>query len=196
MVEGQKMSKSLNNFYTLEDIQKKKFDPIAFRLLVLQSHYRSQAHFSWEALQAAHNRLQDLRAMAALRWQPRSLTHDTGTFALEEIPVEMLAYLADDLNTPKALAFLSEISTQLQTVHIETDMVDHFTIMLKGIDDLLGLNLSGVHDITGAQKALLSAREAARTERNWARSDKIRNQLLQQGIGVQDAAHGVIWYPL
>lgn len=196
LIDGQKMSKSLHNFFTVDDIQQKGFEPLAFRLLVLQSHYRSQAHFSWDNLAAAQNRLKDLRAMAALRWQPRHVTHDAGTFALEDVPTELRRILADDLDTPRALAFLSEVNTQLLSVHIEIDMVDHFVTMLKGIDELFGLRLSEVGDISAEQKSLLSERERARAEQNWARSDAIRQQLQAQGVGVHDATHGVIWYPL
>jgi cysteinyl-tRNA synthetase len=104
--------------------------------------------------------------------------------------------LADDLNTPEALAFLSQASTQLQTVHIEKDMVDHFEAMLQGIDDLLGLNLSAVADISDEHKALIKRREAARAKQNWTQSDTIRDQLAAQGIGLHDAVHGAIWFRL
>ena len=134
--------------------------------------------------------------MAALRWQPRAVTHDSGTFALEDVPNTIAEFLADDLNTPQALAFLSEIMTQLLTVHIEADMVDHFEIMLRGIDDLLGLNLMAVADISDEQKTLLKQREAARAKQDWRQSDTIRDQLKSQGIGLNDAARGVIWFRL
>src|SRR3989344_6415054 len=69
LVDGKKMSKSLNNFYTLEDIRKNGYDPLAFRLMVLQSHYRSQNNFTWENLNAAANRIKHWQAVADLRWQ-------------------------------------------------------------------------------------------------------------------------------
>ena len=134
--------------------------------------------------------------MAALRWQPRALTHDNPTFALEDVPPALAGYLLDDLNTPEALAFLSHVSTQLLTVHIEKDMVDHFEIMLQGIDDLLGLNLMSVGDINESQKQLITEREAARAAQDWQKSDDLRDQLQNQGVGLQDAAHGPIWFPL
>lgn len=195
LVDGHKMSKSLNNFYTLEDIQKKGFDPLAFRMLVLQAHYRSQASFSWDNLEAAQNRLQDLRALAALRWQPRKVTHDIGTEALRDIPERLIEILANDLDTPQALAYLSRISTQLLAVHIEEDMVDHFEAMLEGLDELLGLNLLGIKDITKEQKKLLIERENARVEKDWKLSDQLRDKLSEQGVGLHDHPHGVIWFP-
>ena len=101
-VDGEKISKSLGNGIRLQDITAKGISPMAVRLHVLESHYRSQSKFSWESLQAAQNRLQDLRAVAALRWQPRAVSHDSTTFAFEDVPAELTRLLADDLNTPQA----------------------------------------------------------------------------------------------
>lgn len=196
LVDGKKMSKSFNNFYTLQDIQSWGFDPLAFRLLVLQAHYRKQAHFSRENLEAAQNRLNDLRALAALRWQPRQVAHDAGTNSLEDIPLQLAKILANDLDTPEALAFLSRAATQLLTVHIEADMVDHFEAMLQGIDDLLGLGLSDIADISDEQKKIIAEREKARSAKDWAKSDALRDELARQGIGLQDRPHGIIWFPL
>ena len=195
-VNGDKISKSLGNGIRLQEIIKKDIPPEAVRLHILESHYRSQSKFSWESLEAARNRLQDLRALAALRWQPREFTHDSGTFALEDVPQVLAGFLANDLNTPEALAFLSQASTQLLAVHIEKDMVDHFETMLKGIDDLLGLNLSGVQDISDEQKTLIKRREAARAKQDWQQADALRDQLETQGVGLNDVAHGAIWFPL
>jgi cysteinyl-tRNA synthetase len=97
------------------------------------------------------------------------------------------------LNTPQALAYLSDVSTQLQAVLIEEDMVDHFETMLQGIDDLLGLNLMAEEDISDAQKKLLAERSEAREAKDWTRADKARDRLLEQGIAVRDTPHGVIW---
>lgn len=195
-VDGEKISKSTGNGIRLQEIIEKGISPEALRLHVLESHYRSQSKFSWESLQAAENRLRDLRAMAALRWQPRKVAHDGTTFALRDVVDHVLACLNNDLNTPQALAFLSEVSTQLNLVHIQEDMVDHFEAMLQGLDNLLGLRLSEVSDISEEQKRLISHREHARGAQDWKKSDEIRDQLHEQGIGVQDAAHGVIWFPL
>ncbi|HSX46016.1 MAG TPA: cysteine--tRNA ligase [Candidatus Saccharimonadia bacterium] len=196
LIDDEKISKSLGNGIRLQDIAEKGIPPEAVRLHILESHYRSQSHFSWESLEAAHNRLQDLRAMAALRWQPRKVTHDSFTFALEDVPGELADILADDLKTPQTLASLSRISTQLLTVHIEKDEVEHLEKMLKGIDELLGLNLMSVGDITDEQKALIAQRDRAREAKDWAESDRLRDELAGQGVGVQDHPHGTIWQPL
>lgn len=196
LVNNQKMSKSLNNFITLKDVIKRGIDPLAFRLLILQSHYTSQGHFSWENLEAAENRLYDLKAMAALKWQPRAVAHDAGTFAMEDVTPSLTDSINDNLNTPQALAFLSSVSDQLRAVHIEEDMVDHMDKMLSELDDLFGLNLAMTPDITVKQKDLIKLREEARINQDWAKADSVRDALKQQKIGLDDAAHGTIWYPL
>ena len=196
LIEGEKISKSLGNGIRLQDIQTKGISYEAFRLHVLESHYRSQSKFSWESLEAAQNRLDDLRSMAALRWQAKTAVNDATTFSLEDVPMEITRLLAEDLNTPQILAFLSLISSQLLVVHIEKDMIVHFENMLECIDDLLGLNLCSIADISDEDKEIIKQREAARNEQDWSKSDQLRDQLSAHGIGLRDTPDGAIWFPL
>jgi cysteinyl-tRNA synthetase len=195
-VDGEKISKSLGNGIRLQDVVGKGISPMAVRLHVLESHYRSQSKFSWESLEAAYNRLQDLKAMAVLRWQARTTVGDSATFALEDVPLELTRMVADDLNTPQALAFLSQITGQLLSVLIEGDMVSHFEAMLLGIDDLFGLGLMDLADINDAQKQLIAEREQARDAKDWTKSDKLRDDLAAQGVGLRDTSQGAIWFHL
>jgi len=194
MISGEKISKSLNNQITLEDIEAQGYDLETLRLLVLESHYRTQSTFSWEAMEAAKNRLNDYRAMAALRWQARPDIRDFGTFSLEDVPLEIEQIVSADLNTPAALAYLSEVSNQLNSVLLGSYGLDHFITMLERIDNLLGLKLSQVPDISEAQKQLIAERETARTHKEWGKSDDLRAQLQQQGIGLRDTDQGPIWH--
>ena len=195
-VDGEKISKSLGNGIRLQDVLDKGISPMAVRLHILESHYRSQSKFSWDSLQAAQNRLQDLRSLAVLRWQPRPTVSDSATFALEDVPLELTRIVSDDLNTPQAVAFLSQITGQLLTVLIETDMVKHFETMLQGIDELFGLGLMDLLDITDEQKQLIAERNQARSDQDWDKSDKLRDNLVAQGIGLRDTPQGAIWFPL
>jgi cysteinyl-tRNA synthetase len=196
MVDNQKISKSLGNTITLQDIIDKGISPEALRLHVLESHYRSQSKFSWESLMAAKHRLDDLKAMAALRYQVGDVVYDAATFSLEDVPLEITNLLKDDLNTPEILAFLSKVSTQLLSVSIEEDMLKHFVAMLEDIDKLLGLKLSLVEDITIKQKDLIKKREEARSNNDWQLSDSIRSTLEDQKVGLRDTKYGTIWYPV
>lgn len=196
MINNEKISKSLGNGIRLQDIVKQGISPLALRLHVLESSYRTHSTFNMESLQAAQNRLNDLRAMAALRWQAFDSVNDATTFSLEDVPKALFDLMAEDLNTPMALAYLSNVNTQLLAVLIERDMVDHFEMMLRGIDDLLGLNLMQVHDITPDQKQLIRDRDAARAKQDWAEADKLRDILLSQKIELRDTDNGTIWSPL
>jgi cysteinyl-tRNA synthetase len=194
LVDDKKMSKSAGTFVTLEEIEEKGFDLAAFRLLVLESHYRTEAHFSWEALEAAQNRLNDLRAWADLRHQPSTeevsseldnMWRDT----LDGIRKEIL----NDLNTPRALAKLSQLVNWMSEHPIPAHDGKNSDGALTFIDSLLGLDLDGRPDITPEQKTIMADRLAARNAKDWQKSDKLRDRLKEQGIEVRDTSNGQIW---
>ncbi len=196
LFENQKISKSLGNTIKISDVEQKGYSAEDLRLHILESHYRNQSKFSWDSLESASRRLKDLKAMAVLRYQAKDVVHDAATFSLRDIPDELALILQNDLNTPEALAFLSNISTQLQQVLIELDMVDHFIAMLEGIDQMLGLKLSNVKDISQKQKDLINERDIARSNKDFSKSDNIRADLQKQNIGLNDTEYGSIWYHL
>ena len=193
LVEGEKISKSLGNGIRLTELVEQGISPPAFRMLVLESHYRSQSKFSLKGARAAQARLKDLYAMAALRWQVREETSDGTTFAMENVRDQIAILLADDLNTPAIVAYLSDVSKQIQTVLLWGKNLPHFETMLRDIDALLGLDLSSIQDITERQKTLITQRETARASKDWATADQLRDQLLEQGIELRDTDQGVIW---
>lgn len=198
LVDGKKMSKSLNNFYTLDDVKEHGFEPLAFRLLTLQSHYRSQSNFTWENLAAAQNRLKSFINFAELKHnlvEAPKLEDDC--FNIDEAG----AYLADDLNTPMALTLIQATADELyaravQLGGLPTDNQKDFETLLKQLDDLFSLNLSAVTSINKADKILIKEREAARQDKDWVKSDEVRKRLEAQGIGIRDTAQGPIWYSL
>ena len=196
LVDGKKMAKSAGNFYTLADVTQKGFDPLAFRLLVLQAHYRSQVNFTWESLEAARNRLQSLRALADLRFQPITAgDHESVGPDYPEYTSIIKKTLQDDLATPRALAIVSGLIDE-QTEHIHQDNLEEFTAFLHVLDDAFGLQLLQSKDISGEQKGTITQREEARNNKDWATSDSLRDLLEQQGIGLRDTAHGAIWHRL
>jgi cysteinyl-tRNA synthetase len=195
LVDGQKISKSLNNGIRLQEVVEKGISTDAFRLHVLESHYRSQSKFSWDSLQAAQNRLNDLKAMAALRWQTIPNDNKQAELTIADISPKIVSLLADDLKTPQIVMLLSQLSNQLQSTLISTHQLDEFNELLSDIDKYLGLNLFAIKDIDDASKSNIQAREAARKSQDWAKSDEIRDNLLKQGIGLRDTSQGAIWYP-
>lgn len=189
LVDGKKMSKSLNNFYTLRDVQEKGYDPMAFRLLILQSHYRKQMNFSWEALDAAQNRLLRWYEAVELRWQEDAAI-DSGESG-EKHTNEFCSKLADDLNSPEALAVIDHFMNQISNGHYCKPCVENFA---NDVDGALGFNLlDATPNISSDVRGVLSARQAARDAQDWARSDQLRDNLKAQGIAVRDTEHGQIW---
>lgn len=189
------MSKSLNNFYTLQDIIDKGFDPLALRVLVLQSHYRSQAHFSWENLSAAQNRLKSWQALADLQFQakPNVLAIPAHTqIAAGNPQLFTRQQLADDLDTPQAILWLDRLADDIQV--LPEKLLTKFTTLLEFFDSAFGLQLSTRQNISIEEIELISQRDSAREHKDWAKSDELRDELLKQGIALRDTTYGAIWY--
>lgn len=195
LVDSKKMSKSLGNFFTLRDIKEKGLDPLAFRLMVLQSHYRSQSNFTWENLEAAQNRLYGYQAMADLVFQVRK----KGETGLVEEDFEncgglIIEHLENDLNSPEVFKEISALASGMEHFTIEEDQLKYFEALLQLIDQVLGLKLTARHDISPTQKQQIVKREEARKAKDWIRADQLRDALKEQGIGVRDTDHGQIWF--
>lgn len=197
-VEGEKISKSLGNGITLEDVEKRGISLMALRLHILESNYRSQSKFSWESLQAAQNRLNSIYAWADLRFQPGADVMSTELDNLfRETREGILEALQNDLNTSQALAVLGKLMDYMSNVPIPGVEGKHTDGTLQLVDDAFGLGVAHRSDITNEQKQLINEREDARTAKDWAKSDEIRAQLEQQGIGLRDTAYqGAIWFRL
>lgn len=192
LVDGQKMSKSSGNTYRIVDIEDHGFDRLAYRLLVLQSHYRAQQNFTWQALKDASRYLKNLRAVADMRFQGGGTSsHDFDT------PKDtILLALSEDLNSSEALAALSKFFDSVSDKRLGKDQVRGFTDFINWLDDLLGLDLGKSEDISKEHKAIIDKREAARIANDWKLSDSLRDQLETGGIALRDTNSGPIWYRL
>lgn len=195
-VDGHKMSKSLGNLITLEDIEEKGFNLQAFRMLVLESHYRSEAQFTWEVLESAANRLKRWQSVADLRLQPNNDNDDIQKeldhhfFATAKTP--LVSALEDDLNTPKALSYIDQVLEKIENTGVRKDDVASYNTFLVFINRMLGIDL--IKDPLPAKTLkLLEDREAARKSSNWKLSDKLRDELNKAGIAVKDTAKGQVW---
>lgn len=188
-VNDTKLSKSLGNSYTLDDIKKKGFSLDAFKVLVLSSHYRKEGNFSWDILEAAQNRLNKWRAAIDLVWQEELATDSS--FQDNEYEKRLLQALQDDLNTPKALTVIDEAVEQIEQLHFRKPNVLKFA---EDIKLYLGIDLlKGKTDISNQQNEILVARQKARDNKDWQQSDELREKLFKQGIVVRDAPQGQIW---
>ncbi len=178
-VDGGKMSKSLGNLYTLADLKEKGFDPMAFRYFVLGAHYKSNLNFTLESLTAAQNALHKLQDVVR-EWS------DEGERDQESWNAFMEA-VNDDLNTAQALAVLWGVVDSDFAAEVKAATVLAF-------DEVLGL---GLRDFVGKQveipsevQQLIDQRDAAREEKNWPRSDELRDELGASGWLVEDTPDG------
>ena len=192
-VNGEKISKSLGNGIRLQEIIEKGIPAEAVRLHVLESHYRSQSKFSWESLEAAHNRLRGLQAMADLQWQ--TVTEGL-VFDYQSAGTSLRQALTNDLDTPSLLAQLSDIEGQIVNGLVSTADRQQFHDLLATIEELTGLTLAPRVDINDEQRSLIAEREVARHAQNWSQSDQLRDQLVAEGIGLRDTPTGAIWFRL
>lgn len=179
LVDGKKMAKSANNFYTLQDVIDKGYDPLAFRLLVLQSHYRKESNFTWDGLQAAQSKLKEIK-----NWVESSFQSETIRQVMK----------ADAQDHSQASADL-----RIHDVLLLIDMNLHISPswdLVEKTDLLLSLGLVNTEDIPLQTKSLISDRETARKNKNWEESDRLRDELEKQGIGIRDTDNGSIWYKL
>lgn len=171
LIEKKKMSKSLGNLFTLQDLEAKGFEPLDFRYLVLTAHYRSPLSFSWRSLEAARMARRKLKeaAMRAKKSKARS------SAAFEK---EFLQALNNDLDTPRALAFTWK---KARDAHA-----------FKLAEKIFGLNLDKAEkiSISSEVKLLLRERESLRKKKQWSEADKIREKILKLGFGVEDTPDG------
>ncbi|MBP6904487.1 MAG: cysteine--tRNA ligase [Candidatus Pacebacteria bacterium] len=179
-VDGVKMSKSLNNFYKLDDILARKINPLAVRLMFMQTSYRKPLNFTWETLETADIALKKLQKFVAK--QP-FVGDVVGTYRDAFIEA-----LSDDVNTAKALAVVWEL---LNDSAIENK--DKWATLLV-FDTVLGLDLARVAKIviTPEVLAIAQKRDEARANKDYALSDKIRAQLETFGYDVLDTPEGTV----
>jgi cysteinyl-tRNA synthetase len=191
LVDGTKMSKSKGNFYTLKDLTDKGYHPLAFRLLMLQAHYRSRLNFTIESLDAAQTTLLNLYAWADLKHQSDLAEVRLADDNITQFLSRVVTALADDLSTSGALAevfgYISNLAPGM------TLAIEDFEELISGLDQFLGLGLSGRPDITNDQKQLITEREIVRADRNWSEADKIRKKLARLGVDISDTPNGPRW---
>ena len=200
-VDGTKISKSLGNGYTLKDLEEKGYSPLDLRLFVLQSHYRTEGNFTFENLTAAANRLRNWRNVAALRHQihdtikeDADTEEDSKTVSLYAASKKIIDAVSDDLNTPAALAIIDDAFDTVTSSKLNTLHQHALVSFLEAIDELLGLDLlKSTPDVTDDEKRIIIERSRAREQKDYTKSDDLRNELEKSGITVRDTASGPIW---
>lgn len=199
-VEGQTMSKSKGNYYTLRDLTAKGYSPVAVRYLLLSVPYRKQINFTFEALRGAEKTvegLQDFRSrLTEAKTEPglNDSLHETTNRALKEFEAGM----DDDLNTSVALAAVHnltrEVNTAIARKQLREDNKQELLSLLERIDTVL--NILGEDQLEMLDReiqALIDDRQEARRRREFSRADDIRDELASRGIILEDTKDGVRW---
>lgn len=192
LVEGSKISKSLGNGILLHNLAEQGYDPLDVRMLLLQSHYRTQSNFTMGGLDAARQRRQTLQAFADLRYQAVD-GGELDALSIEETKRVMLEELDNDLHTPEALAALSDLVNAAETRLVALEGAAAMKEFVAFLDRTLGLELGKSEDITAGQKRLITNREVARQSKDFAQADLIRRELQEQKIELRDTPLGTIW---
>jgi cysteinyl-tRNA synthetase len=187
LVDGVKMSKSLGNFYTLKDIEKKGIHPAAIRYLFLQTHYRQEMNFTWDSAQAAATAFLKLQEQVrALRVQTQRTVLSTDKLGqVDDFRAQFSEALQNDLQMPKALGV---VWSMLKSNIPSEDKLD----LLLAFDQVLGLDLANVklHDVSEEITELAKQREEARNNKDFAESDRLRKQIEDAGFVVEDTPEG------
>lgn len=199
-VEGETMSKSLGNYYTLRDLLEKGYSGTAIRYLLLSVPYHKQLNFTFETLDGAQHTLERLRDFKK-RLQDAHLKDGINTDLEEKVRGFLADFenaMDDNLNTSVALAALHnlvrEVNTALAHEVVCTEDRSFILHVLDKFDAVLAIFGEAKEEILNAEiESLIEERQEARRNRNFARSDEIRDLLAEKGIVLEDTKDGVRW---
>jgi cysteinyl-tRNA synthetase len=207
-INGQKMGKSLGNFITLDEfftgshkLLTQSYSPMTIRFFILQAHYRSTVDFSNEALIASEKGL--ARLMETYERLQKIQANTTSTVEINDLRNKCEAAMCDDLNTPIVISHLFDASKAINTVHdgkgtlSAADLAELKEVFHLFIEDILGLRTEVESTSNDAYKKaidlLLNIRMQAKQNKDWATSDKIRNELTALGFTIKDTKDGFEW---
>jgi len=194
-MDSAKMAKSAGGFLRVADIEARGTDPLAFRLLALGTSYRKGVDFTWESLDSAARRLDKWRGVIAEAWQTAGAKADPPKDD-DPIRVAFVSAIADDFNTAAALAQAEAAIGHAATGDVATKK--RALGLLFDMDRVLGLSLrdraESAADLPAEARTLLAERERARANKDFKRSDELRDELLRRfGIRVKDTKDGQRW---
>ena len=203
LVEGEKMSKSAGNFYTLRDLRLKGIGPDAFRYTIQSNHYRRVLNFSFEGLKAAENSLKRIRTFRK-RMEGEGASFGQGEWKpaldplrrTQEAREAFWAALGDDLNSPEALSALFTLITDLNAQDDRASLTRaERDAVLAFLDESNAIFACWPHEedtLEAGVAALIEQRVAAKASRNWAEADRVRDELKAMGIVLEDRKDGTV----
>jgi cysteinyl-tRNA synthetase len=209
MVDGKKMSKSLDNFYTLENLEKQGYPPLVLRFLVLSAHYRTKLNFTKNSIKQAKENLEKMyEFIKKLKAQNEKLkTKTQNPKLIKKLAINLKqkfeAAFDNDLNSPKAIAaifeFMGKINPLLLKNGVNQKTAKEIYNLFEKLDRVLGLDLTNPLQIKlskekgGGILKLIKQREQARKDKNFAQADKIRAKLQKMNVEIHDTTKGTEW---
>lgn len=198
MIDGKKMSRSLNNVLTIEDLEMRGYHGKEIRFFLLSAHYRKPLNFTFGALDTAKNTVRKLNGFIQrlIRYRPGEGFSDTDQ-CIYDVNQSFIDAMDDDLNISAVLAslfeFVKKISIPLSHTRLNEKERDNILAMMKKMDGVLGV-MNFEEEVIGEEVwNLLQEREVLRQAGQWKASDDIRNRLLAAGIEVSDTPEGMVW---
>ena len=200
MVDGQKMSKRENRFFTVRDLIEQGFEPLAIRYSLISVSYRKQLNFTLEGLRGDEIRVKKLQDFQRRLHKTNCLPGSSSevSYAIKKARQEFEAAMDDDLNTSSALAavaiFESEINKAIASESLLADDKQAALDFITGVDQVLGIFGEYKEEILDSDiQQLIEERLSARKNKNFARADEIRKYLAEKGIILQDTKDGTDW---
>lgn len=207
-IDGQKMGKSLGNFITLSELftgshklLQKAYSPMTIRFFILQAHYRSTLDFSNDALIAAEKGLK--RLLEAYRNILKISVSNNSTINISELENKAMEAICDDFNTPIVISYLFEAASLINKIidgkeKINKEELENLNKFFeKWLIDILGIKddqeSNMMPKIEGLVNLVLDIRKQARENKDWAKSDEIRDNLSELGIKIKDGKEGISW---
>ena len=186
-IDGGKMSKSLNNLYTLKDLADKGYEPLVYRMFNFTSNYRNKINFTWDAMDAAKIALNRLREGYLKHLD--GIEEDVPEEVIKECEKKFLNAINDDLNMPVAMSVVWEVLKYPKKSKKLKDLLLKF-------DTVLGFDLENYKKeekkLSQEIQKLVEQRDIARKNKDWAESDRIRDLLIEKGYTVKDTKEGTI----
>ncbi len=199
LVNNQKMSKSLNNFYTVRDILDKGYHPLVLRYALLNTHYRQSLNFTMDSLESARNTIQRLRNLTWLteekrRRRPDSSPIENVSNLIQKAKDKFESAMNDDLNISEALGVIFEFLSEVGKIGFGKEDAGKVIDLINSFDTVLGIKMlqKEVVEISPEIKALIDERELARRQKDYSKADAIRAQLEKQGVILEDLPNGKV----
>lgn len=202
LLEHEKMAKSADNFITLRTLEQKGYNPLAFRYLVLGTHYRQKLNFSWDSLESSQITLAQIYGfLYNMFLEDKKLKTAKNRQFSKILAAEKINFheaINDDLNTPRALAVLHKVMdlSQKSSSVLDKESVSVLEELILDFDNVLGLKLKKYLDkgkcdvVPKAVKNLVTRREATRKNKDFLAADKIRENIENHGYEVEDTIYG------